>query len=275
MQAKQALADIQPPENLDTSAVAELGGKIDHMIRMLDDQMLLHRIALLEPGNVLRFPYGGNHEIAVSLPYAQDDFVQRWMVRNRGFYEARHLATVHGMKLVTPATTVCDIGAGFGNSAIFFGKVMGAKRILAFEPQVNVYNTLCKNLELNGLSDALAYNCLVGAKSGRGDVTEFHPQNMGRTSFAAAKEGNFPMVALDDLSDADEMKGLGFIKIDVEGMQLDILQGAKKLLKANKPAIWQRMSTRDGSFAEVGKMLSSLGYSAVQIGQNDHIFTAG
>lgn len=274
MQATKTLGVISNPDKDSVPAdLGELNAKLDLMLRLLDEQLMLQRVALLEDGHVLRFAHGGAQDIALSLPNAQDDYVQRIILKTRNFYEHRLLATVQGMNLIDPTTTVCDIGANIGNHSVFFGKVLGARQVLAFEPQANVYATLCRNLELNGLTDALAYNCLVGAKSGRGEVTRFNPRNLGGTAFAPAKDGPVPMVALDDLIDADEMKALGFIKIDTEGMHMDVLQGAKKILKARKPAIWIELLQRDNCFAEAAKFLDGFGYGSVQIGPNDHIFT--
>ena len=277
MQAKKTLGVVEAPisESIPVD-LAELNTKLDLMLRLMEEQLMLQRVGLLEDGHVLRFAHGGTQDIALSLPNAQDDFVQRTILKTRNFYEARLLATVQGMNLIDEKTTVCDVGANIGNHSVFFGKVLGAKQVLAFEPQPNVYSTLCRNLELNGLTEALAYNCLVGAKSGRGEVAKFNPRNLGGTAFVAAKDGSIPMVALDDLIDAEEMKNLGFVKIDTEGMQMAVLQGAKKILKAKKPAIWVELLQRDkDAYVEAATLLEGMGYSSVQIGPNDHVFTHG
>lgn len=252
--------------------LAALSGKLDQMIKLLDESVHLQRVALLEDGHILRF-HAGVKDVALSLPDAQDDYLQRVVLRTRTFYEAKLLATVQGMGLIGPQTTVCDIGANIGNHSVYFGKVLGASRILAFEPQVHCYGTLCRNLELNGLTEALAYNCMVGATSGRGEVTRFNARNLGGTSFAPAVGGAIPMVALDDLIEADELQGLGFIKIDVEGMQVDVLSGARAVLNLFKPAIWVELIEKDNAYPATAKLLQELGYTSVRIGPNDHIFT--
>ena len=274
MQAKRALGVVEATQDeVAPDPMTALSGKLDQMIKLLDESLHLQRVALLEDGHILRF-HAGVQDIALSLPDAQDDYLQRVILRNRHFFEAKLLASVQAMGLIGPDVTVCDIGANIGNHSVFFGKILGAKRVLAFEPQPHCYATLCRNLELNGLTEALAYNCMVGPTSGRGEVTRFNPRNLGGTAFAPAKAGVIPMVALDDLIEADEIQGLGFIKIDVEGSQLDVLAGAKKLLKAFKPALWIELIERDNAYGPTSKLLASLGYTSVRIGPNDHIFTA-
>ncbi|NEX44987.1 FkbM family methyltransferase [Pseudotabrizicola algicola] len=272
MQAKRVLGVVATPVAEEVpDQTAALSAKLDQMIRLTEESLHLQRVALLEAGHILRF-HAGITPVALSLPDAQEDFVQRTVLRTRQFYEAKLLAAVQELGLITATTTVCDIGANIGNASVFFGKVLGAKRVLAFEPLPHAYTTLCRNLELNGLTDALAYSCMVGATSGRGDLARFNPRNLGATSFVAAKAGPIPMVALDDLIEAEELQGLGFIKIDVEGMHMDVLSGAKKVIKAFKPAIWIGLSNHNADYAACAKMLEGLGYGAQRIGPNDHVF---
>lgn len=273
MQLKRALGVVPASvaEDLPETGTA-LSAKLDQMIRLSEESIHLQRVALLEAGHILRF-HTGLTPVALSLPEAQDDYMQRIVLRTRQFYEAKLLSTVQDLGLIGPETTVCDIGANIGNASVFFGKVLGAKRVLAFEPLPQAYTTLCCNLDLNGLTDALAYNCMVGPTSGRGNLGRFNPRNLGATSFVAAKAGPIPMVALDDLIEAEEMQGLGFIKIDVEGMHMDVLSGAKKVIKTFKPAIWIGLTNHNADYAACAKMLDGLGYDPVRIGPNDHVFT--
>ena len=272
MQARHAVEMVPPLVAAGMADQAlELSEKMDQMIKLMDESVHLQRVALLESGHILRFHSSMAH-IALSLPDAQDDYMQRVILRTRQFYEHRLLHAVQALGLIKPKATVCDIGANIGNASVYFGKVLGARRVIAFEPQPQCHATLVRNLELNALTDAQAYNCMVGATSGRGNVARFNPRNLGATRFVAAKGGAVPMVALDDLIEAEEMNGLSFVKIDVEGMHMDVLNGAKKVITTFKPAIWIGL-TDPGALATPAKMLGGLGYSAQQIGPNDHIFT--
>lgn len=272
MKAKPVLGVVETPAKDDQfDPLTALSGKLDQMIKLMDESVHLQRVALLEPGNLLRF-HAGVQDIVLALPDAQDDFLQRVILRTRNFYEARLLSAVQAMGLIGADSTVCDIGANIGNHSVFFGKMLNAKRILAFEPQPHCYATLCRNLELNGLTNALAYNCMVGPNSGRGDVTRFNARNLGATAFAPAKVGPVPMIALDDLIEADEMQGVSFLKIDVEGMQMQVLAGAEKLLKAFRPVLWIELLERDNAFDETARSLQSQGYAPERIGPNDYIF---
>lgn len=274
MQAKAAQGVVETLlEDVRGTLPSELSGKLDHLVRLAEETLNLQHFAALGPDHVLDFHVGGVASVKLALPDALEDYIQRVIMRRRGFYEGKLLNMIRSMNLIGPEVTVCDIGANIGNHSVFFGKVLKAKNVLAFEPLPRSYETLCRNLDLNGLSNAMAYNCMVGAKSGRGDVSRFNPRNLGGTQFQAAKNGPIPMVALDDLIDAEEMQTLGFIKIDVEGMQMDVLSGAKKLIKTFRPTLWIELIERDISAAATMKLMDSLGYVSTPMGGTNHLFT--
>ena len=131
-----SLSGAQGPSDL-TEALTGLSRKLDQLIRLADDQVHLQRVSLLEPGHILRFFSADGQHIALSLPEAQDDYMQRVILRTRTFFEAKLLSMIHGMDLVDPASTVCDIGANIGNHTVYFAKMMGVgrlMRIVSFRP---------------------------------------------------------------------------------------------------------------------------------------------
>ncbi|MBN2630856.1 MAG: FkbM family methyltransferase [Rhodobacteraceae bacterium] len=256
---------------LDAVARPESPDKLDQVLRLLEDSLHLQRVALLEPGHVLRFSHDALTQVALCLPEAVEDYTQKSILKNRSFHRTKLLAAVQSMGLIGPETTVCDIGANIGNDAVCFGRVLGARRIVAFEPLPLTHATLRRNLDLNGLGAAHAYNCMLGEVSGRGRVVRFNPRNLAATSFAPSDDGPIPMVALDDLIDAEEFQGLGFVKLDAEGDEIAILRGGAKVLATLRPALW--LTLREGALAQAEALLQPLGYSARSIGAQDHIFT--
>ncbi len=249
--------------------------KLDVMNRLLDEQVHLQRVALLEAGHILRFNAPGAHRIALSLPDAQDDFVQRVILRTRNFYEARLLSMVQAAGLVTANSVVLDVGANIGNHTVFFAKVLGAAKVLAFEPQEHCHETLATNIQLNGLDGrAVAYNCLIGSKTGSGQMARFNARNLGGTAFFAADGGEVSMFALDDVIEPQDLQRLDLIKIDVEGMQLEVLEGAKGILEHRRPALWVELLARDNSYDAAAAYLERFGYVPTRLGLNDVLFRA-
>ena len=248
-------------------------GKLDQVIRLMDEQVHLQRVALLEAGHILRFNGPGAVRVAFSLPDAQDDYLQRVILRTRSFYEARLLSMVAGLGIVGPDSMVCDIGANIGNHAVYFASVMGAAKVLAFEPQKHCHATLTQNIALNGLQARIeAHNCLIGAKTGNGALARFNARNLGGTAFAAKADGDVALFALDDVVDSADLSRLDLIKIDVEGMQLEVLSGAEAVLDQRRPAIWVELLPRENSFDPVRTHLERFGYKPTAMGFNDVLF---
>ena len=144
--------------------------------------------------------------------------------------------------LIRPGDTVVDVGANLGTHTTFFaGRVGSAGRVIAFEPQRIVFQMLCANLALNGLPNVYAHLAAAGRAAGSievPDVAYAEPGNHGGVSLAAPHTGapgaRVPLLALDDLG-IDRCRVL---KIDVEGMELDVLEGGRALVAAARPIIY-------------------------------------
>lgn len=255
--------------------MAAMRETLDQMLRVMNAQLHLQRVALLEDGHILRFNAPDMKRVTMSLPDAADDFVQGVIVQTRAFYEAKILARVAAMGLVGPASVVCDVGANIGNHTVYFGSIMGAAKVIAFEPQAHCHATLCTNIALNGLENCVeTHHCLVGAQSGQGQMVQFNTRNLGGTSFKMAADGGVPVTTLDRaLTEADVAK-LDLIKIDVEGMQIPVLQGAVGILEQRKPALWVELLQRDDAFEETAAFLAGFGYVAEKLARNDFLFRA-
>ena len=256
-----------------TEGFGDLSRKFEKMLRRMDEMVYLQRLAMLEPGSVLRFLAPDGQPIALSLPDAQDDFVQRIILRSRNFYEAPLLSLIKDKGLVSAASCVCDIGANIGNHSVYFGRILGAARVMAFEPQAYVHATLTRNIALNGLADrASAFNCMLGESAGNGRVARFSTRNLGATSFVADDSGDVPMCALDDVLPPEALDSLDLIKIDVEGMQDAVLRGAAGILHARKPALWVEILERDQTGQDTIDYLAGFGYRPELLGPKDFLF---
>ena len=252
-----------------------LSKKLDVMNRLLEEQILLQRVALLEAGHIFRFSTYGAQRVALSLPDAANDMLQRAVLRTRGFFEARLLGVIREFGIVTKDSVVCDVGANIGNHTVFFGRVLGAHKVMSFEPQKHYFEALSANIALNGMQDhSRAFNCMVGARKGAGQVVEYNPRNLGATAFTASETGDVAMVALDDVVQPEDVAKLDLIKIDVEGMQMDVLKGAAGILGSRRPALWVELWSKTDHYEIAAAWLAKFGYEPTRIGANDVLFRA-
>lgn len=146
-----------------------------------------------------------------------------------------------------------DCGANLGVHTIEWARTMtGWGKVIAFEPQEWIYYALAGNLAINNCFNARALHAAVGAESGAMEIPvldytqpgsygslelrpgEGPPEFMGQTvDYEAGPKSVVSLMALDDLG----CERVDFVKLDVEGMELDALRGARRILETLKPIL--------------------------------------
>lgn len=183
--------------------------------------------------------------------------------------EATYLAT----SILRETDTVLDIGANFGwFSTIFAQKVNGQGKVIAFEPVPSTYQKLMENLELNSLDNMVdTHNIALGDKNGKISMHLFSDKGHGFSSISSLGENEFDIVEsdivkLDDFIKTNQLTHVDFIKCDVEGAELSVLQGAAELLGSEEsPIILIELNDETSnacgfSSQDIWQFLSSLGY---------------
>ncbi len=125
-----------------------------------------------------------------------------------------------------------DCGGYIGDSALIFEREFNPRKIYSFEPDPSNYNLFLENIKSKNLKKVIPIREGVGEKT---CVLKYH--TLGRQSFAS-ESGNAEMkvVSIDDFV-SERNLSVGLIKIDVEGIELDVLKGAKKTIKEFKPVL--------------------------------------
>ena len=131
--------------------------------------------------------------------------------------------------------------------------------MLAFEPQRSVFQILCANLALNGLEQVEPHWAGMGDADGFISVPRLdstRPQNFGGLSIGGPQPGeSVRLVRLDSL----DLPACHLLKVDVEGMELDVLRGAADTIRRHAPVIYAENDRDDRSPALI-EHLQTLGY---------------
>jgi FkbM family methyltransferase len=151
-------------------------------------------------------------------------------------------------QFLRPGMSVVDAGANIGVHTIYFAKAVGATgQVLAFEPQRALYQILCANLALNRIANVVAVNAGLGAEAGTSLVPRIdylRGGNFGGVVLGKARNGEeVPVKTLDSRG----LNSCDLIKIDVEGMEQAVLEGAKTLLEQYKPLLYVENDRADKS----------------------------
>jgi FkbM family methyltransferase len=150
---------------------------------------------------------------------------------------------------------IIDGGANMGAFTIPFGKAVGPEGIvIAFEPQLTIYNILVGNIALNGLSyNTIPKMACLGAKEGEIDFVIADYDQVGNFGGLAAGRNPNGLSALDANGqpaeplytkvsvvtiDGMNLKGLSLLKLDIEGMERDAILGGIETIKEYKPVIY-------------------------------------
>ncbi len=170
---------------------------------------------------------------------------------------------------ITSDSVVADIGANIGNHTLYFSYYLSPAKILAFEPQKSIFQILQKNCELNNLQNKVElYNCCLGEKEAFANLEDVVMNNAGATSFAACDTPtDYKVITLDSLN----LTRLDFIKIDVEGHELDVFKGAAETIKRCSPVIWSETLTR-GHKKTLYRYLKSFGYTVQPLDDTNSLF---
>lgn len=128
-----------------------------------------------------------------------------------------------------------DIGAHMGKYTVLVGRQLGARgRVVAIEPDPDNIAALRRNIAVNGLDNVIALNVACG--NAYGDATLHRdPHETMKHSLRGEGAGiPVPMRRLDALLWSVGITEVDLMKIDVERMELEVLEGAVDLLRRSR-----------------------------------------
>lgn len=192
------------------------------------------------------------HGRRVLMDLDPDDLVSSRILRSGDYYERPLLEDA---RFRTPPGLVVDVGAHIGNHTLWFAAVM-RRQVVALEPYEPSWQALCGHVGANGLWDRVSvHRAAAGAELMPCTVGAPKRGNTGTACARPDPRGDVQMVPLDGL----ELRDVALLKVDVEGLGLDVLRGAAKLLARDRPLIYIEAAT-DTELAGIDAHLTERGY---------------
>lgn len=186
-------------------------------------------------------------------------------------------------KLLTQTGTggvFLDIGANFGTYSLALAQAMGPDaKVHAFEPQRILFNMLAGSVALNGSTNIFCHNLAAGAEEGRAELPQFDynaPLNFGSVEFGSQQTEQLSQDRQRDPTkrefvdlatiDSFDFSDVRLIKIDVEGMEQQVLAGAEKTIRRCRPLMFIEYLKNDRQ--QLTERIAALGYFVVVVDIN-------
>jgi FkbM family methyltransferase len=141
-------------------------------------------------------------------------------------------------QLLKPGHVALEVGANIGAHTLLLAQLVGPTgTVLAFEPQRIVFRTLYANMALFSITNVRCVHAALGKASGQITVPcldHCQDNNFGGVNLSRHAVGeSVPVMTIDGL----DVQKCDLLKVDVEGMEQEVLEGAVRTTTALSPAL--------------------------------------
>ena len=160
---------------------------------------------------------------------------------------------------------VVDVGANIGYYTVLLADKVGKNgKVYAFEPDKTNFEILVKNIKENDLKNVVAVNAAVGSRSGKlklykskenlGDHKLYDQNPPVDKSTSSLKKGGSLKTEIVKIIKLDEYLAdikVDLLKIDTQGWEPEVIEGAKEIIKKNKPVMFLEYSPASYKMAKL------------------------
>lgn len=161
------------------------------------------------------------------------------------FYRNYETSTTNLLKnILKHDDIVFDVGANIGWYTVLSAKILTDGQCHAFEPVSWVYNKLYENCSLNNVGSNVFLNQMaVGNANKKVQLHTFSGLPHGHSSISSLSRDDFnineaQMITLNEYIDIKGIDKIDLIKCDVEGAELEVLEGSTNLFSFQVPPMW-------------------------------------
>jgi FkbM family methyltransferase len=189
-------------------------------------------------------PYDAHHVIShmdngMSIVLNSDDQVVCKSIRAYGSWERRLTKKVLG--LIKPGDTILEVGANYGYYTLKMAQAIGSQgKLITYEANPAVYRILTESIKLNKLENIVQAKALAASDKPFTSKLAYNMNNIGG-GYLLDSHADFekictngticePITAVKLDDDLKDLSSVDLIRIDAEGSEINILQGAEQLL---------------------------------------------
>jgi len=223
------------------------------------------------------------------LLFCVDDFISRHLTYT-GVWEELFLQISKEMLSHYEKPVVIDIGAHIGAFSIPIAKAIGGQggKVISFEPQRITYMQLCANAVLNRLDNVYPHNIAICDFDRVVAIPELdyetcinvsafsmdkrYRERHGIESSVKEDLHEVPGIALDSFEISDRVS---LVKIDVEGLEFEVILGANKFLESHEypPILFEAWGYEwfDEERDRLFELIESMGYLSTKLGHSEYL----
>lgn len=174
---------------------------------------------------------------------------------------------VAALAFVPQGGVAIDVGANLGEWSVPLAKAVGSEgQVLCCEPNPMIADALSATLRINNLTHARVIAAALSSCDGEGHL-QVDTGNTGLSRMSASTAGiAITLRRLDSIVADHTLERLDFLKIDVEGHERQVIEGAAATLSRFEPAlVFESGHETTADRLAIQRMLGELGYDIVAV----------
>lgn len=212
--------------------------------------------SISSPSNFTTVEIDGSSYV-IALPQAGSDYIQGLIHDTRQPYELEMLMAMK--ETLGEGDLVLDVGANIGNHTLFLAGVVGT-RVISYEPDERLSNALNHSIAHNGLGSRVSVRPVaVASEPGRLTLVDDVEGNLGAQHLTESPNAAGIEVSVVALDDELPNQRVAAIKIDVEGFESHVIEGALMLIERDRPDLWIECLDAE-HFLQIFSHISDFGY---------------
>lgn len=171
-----------------------------------------------------------------------------------GLYQMRYMSVERG-------DVVFDIGAYKGDTAVLFADLVGREgKVYSFEPVKANYDGLLRNIKVNGLED-IVVPINKGCSDKSGVLRAISAKSGAPWAFLSEDKGDetVEVITIDDFVESNNNNKVDFVKMDVEGMEYEVISGARKTIERFRPKMVIPLYHKSSDLLTIPLLMNEIG----------------
>ena len=145
---------------------------------------------------------------------------------------------------VKEGDVVIEAGANMGSETLLLSRLTGKGKVYGFEPNPYRFDRLKTNVSINELTNVEVFEMAIGEKNG--DISfHIYPKNFCNAGMSSkymdtplTRKITVPQQTLDSFVESHNINKVDFLKMDIQGAEMDLLAGAATMIAKYKPIIF-------------------------------------